>query len=169
EDERRLRLAQAHDTLGILRDHLLLKSYLVIWRQRFSRGQRYGTKANMLMHRVDIKIEADTARYRRIYAALEVVSTRLNQHEWKLGLSPLNTEDVRGLSSYNEAESEGHRTLSWIWKTNLQGREKGLQEALRIEWCKSRARAQRYQEECELLTEEMRRIQATFEYYQGLW
>lgn len=30
--------------------------------------------------------------------------------------------------------------------------------ALRIEWCKSRARAQRWQEECILLKEEMQRI-----------
>ncbi len=42
-------------------------------------------------------------------------------------------------------------------------------KALRIEWCKSRARAQRWQEECVLLTEEMRRVQATFQYYAGLW
>ncbi|KAK0494182.1 hypothetical protein EDD18DRAFT_1107671, partial [Armillaria luteobubalina] len=78
-------------------------------------------------------------------------------------------EDVRGLDDYNESLSEGQRTLSWIWKTQLQGGKEGLQEALRIEWCKSRARAQRWQEECVLLTEEMRRVQTTFQYYAGLW
>ncbi|PBK91045.1 hypothetical protein ARMGADRAFT_1032118 [Armillaria gallica] len=71
--------------------------------------------------------------------------------------------------AYNEVTSEGHRNLAWIWKTNLQGGDKGLQEALRIEWCKSRARSQRWQEECELLTEELHRVQATFTYYSQLW
>ncbi len=33
EDEHWLRLAQAHDTLATLCDHLLLKSYLMIWHQ----------------------------------------------------------------------------------------------------------------------------------------
>ncbi|KAK0493265.1 hypothetical protein EDD18DRAFT_1310625 [Armillaria luteobubalina] len=158
KDECRLRLAQAHDTLATLREHLLLKSYLVIWRQRFSQGQRYGTKANTLMHRVEMKIRADAAC----------------RHEWKNGLSPLKAEDVRGLDDYNESLSEGQRTLSWIWKTQLQGGKEGLQEgeivsSLHIEWCKSRARAQRWQEECVLLTEEMCRVQTTFQYYVGLW
>ncbi|KAK0211960.1 hypothetical protein IW262DRAFT_1301412 [Armillaria fumosa] len=168
-DERRLRLAQAHDTLAMLRDHLLLKSYLMIWRQRFSRGQRYGTRANTLMHRVETKISADAARYRRAYAALDAVSTYLHQHEWKNGLFPLRPEDISGLNSYDDLRSEGHRSLSWIWKTNIQGGEEGLQEALRIEWCKSRARAQRWQEECELLVEEIRRVKVTFQFYEKVW
>ncbi len=79
DDERRLCLAQAHDTLATLREHLLLKSYLMIWCQRFSRGQRYGTKANTLMHRVETKIQADAACYRRVYAALGVVSEVLGR------------------------------------------------------------------------------------------
>ncbi|SJL12496.1 uncharacterized protein ARMOST_15923 [Armillaria ostoyae] len=112
---------------------------------------------------------ADAARYRQVYAALGVVSEVLGKEEWKGGLLALKDGDVRGLDSYNEATSEGQRTLSWIWKTNLQGGEKGLQEALRIEWCKSRARAQRWQEECDLLTEEIHRVQVTFQYYSGVW
>ncbi|KAK0453026.1 uncharacterized protein EV420DRAFT_1621640 [Desarmillaria tabescens] len=169
EDEHRLRLAQAHDTLATLRDHLLLKSYLVIWRQRFSRGQWYGTKANTLMHRVEKKIDADATRYRHIYVALDTLSSRLGRHKWKASLSPLKVEDIRGLDNYNESLSEGQRSLSWIWKTRLQGGKEGLQEALRIEWCKSRARAQHWQEECVLLTEEMRRVQVTFQYYANMW
>ncbi|SJL13210.1 uncharacterized protein ARMOST_16649 [Armillaria ostoyae] len=153
----------------MLRDHLLLKSYLTIWRQRFSRGQRYGTKANTLMHRVEAKISADAARYRRVYAALDAVSTYLRHHEWKTGLFPLRAEDISGLDSYNDLKSEGHHSLSWIWKTNLQGGEEGLQEALRIEWCKSCARAQRWQEECELLIEEIRRVKVTFQFYEKVW
>ncbi|PBK70546.1 hypothetical protein ARMSODRAFT_1018078 [Armillaria solidipes] len=154
-DERRLWLAQAHDTLAVLRDHLLLKSYLTIWRQRFSRGQRYGTRANNLMHRVERKISADATRYRVVYAALDAISTYLGRNEWKSGLLPLRAEDIRGLDSYDGMRSEGG--------------EEGLQEALRIEWCKSRARAQRWQEECELLTEEIHRVKVTFQFYNNVW
>ncbi|KAF8878620.1 hypothetical protein BD779DRAFT_1384368, partial [Infundibulicybe gibba] len=35
--------------------------------------------------------------------------------------------------------------------------------ALRIEWCKSKARADRWSEEVEILLEEMRRVRAFFE------
>ncbi len=127
-DERQLWLAQAHDTLAVLRDHLLLKSYLTIWRQRFLRGQQYGTRANNLMHRVEMKISADAIRYCVAYAALDATSTYLGRNEWKLGLLPLRAEDIRSLDSYDDTRSEGHRSLSWIWKTNLQSGEEGLQE-----------------------------------------
>ncbi|KAK0484153.1 hypothetical protein EDD18DRAFT_1311916 [Armillaria luteobubalina] len=148
-DEHHLRLAQAHNTLAMLRDHLLLKSYLMIWRQQFSRGQRYGTRANTLMHRVETKISADAAQYQRTYAALDVVSTYLRQHEWKKDLFPLRPEDISGLNSNNNLRSEGH--------------------PLRIKWCKSHARAQRWQEECELLVEEIRCVKVTFQFYEKVW
>jgi hypothetical protein len=41
--------------------------------------------------------------------------------------------------------------------------------ALRIEWCKARARAHRWQEECLLLQEEMRRVKAFFRWKADWW
>lgn len=41
--------------------------------------------------------------------------------------------------------------------------------ALRIEYCKTRARAHRWQEECILLAEEMRRVGAFFEWEEKSW
>jgi len=41
--------------------------------------------------------------------------------------------------------------------------------ALRVEWCKARARAHRWQEECLLLLEEMRRVSATFSWQCEKW
>jgi hypothetical protein len=40
---------------------------------------------------------------------------------------------------------------------------------LRIEWCKSRARAQRWQEECVLLKEEMRRVLQFLDWDASRW
>jgi len=41
--------------------------------------------------------------------------------------------------------------------------------ALRIEWCKARARAHRWQEECLLLREEMSRVILSFQYSARQW
>ena len=41
--------------------------------------------------------------------------------------------------------------------------------ALRIEWCKARARAHRWSEECELLEEEMRHVIDFFHWQAGWW
>ncbi|KAF7965904.1 hypothetical protein HWV62_40977 [Athelia sp. TMB] len=47
--------------------------------------------------------------------------------------------------------------------------DEGLQEALRIGWCRTRARAMRWSEEVLLLREEMRRVQAFFEWHLHWW
>lgn len=44
-----------------------------------------------------------------------------------------------------------------------------LPKALRIEWCKARARAHRWQEECLLLAEEMQRVIAFFTWQAKWW
>jgi hypothetical protein len=40
---------------------------------------------------------------------------------------------------------------------------------MRVEWCKARARANRWAEEVELLQEEMRRVAAFFEWHAAWW
>lgn len=80
--------------------------------------------------------------------------------------------------------------MSWIWKTHGTGdNEESMQEcmstpfwsfrtvtdahytspALRIEWCKARARAHRWEEECLLLLEEMRRVLVFWEWEADQW
>lgn len=41
--------------------------------------------------------------------------------------------------------------------------------ALRVQWCRSRARANRFEEEVELVTEEMKRVIRFFEWQKGDW
>ncbi|EDR12084.1 uncharacterized protein LACBIDRAFT_324502 [Laccaria bicolor S238N-H82] len=85
--------------------------------------------------------------------------------------------------------SEGHRTISWIWTkfgTSIQDQEdEGLQDGtfltrflklsshwclgLRIEYCKSKARADRWYEEIQLLREEMRRVPQYFQTHAKVW
>ncbi|KAE9385880.1 hypothetical protein BT96DRAFT_1006633 [Gymnopus androsaceus JB14] len=57
------------------------------------------------------------------------------------------------------ALGQSKRTLSWIWYTasGSEVLEDNVNESLRVEWCKARARAQRYREELELIDEEMGR------------
>ncbi|KAJ7257694.1 hypothetical protein C8J57DRAFT_1436922 [Mycena rebaudengoi] len=54
------------------------------------------------------------------------------------------------------------RVVSWIWIAEAQvvrdGESPAMNEALRIEWAKARARCMRWREEVDLLEEEMRRI-----------
>jgi hypothetical protein len=78
--------------------------------------------------------------------------------------------------------SEGHRDITWIWKQlgNLDNTDELLQDGmstclppclltniyatdLRIEFCKSKARADHWAEEVELLQEEMKRVKMFFE------
>ncbi|KAH7902769.1 hypothetical protein BJ138DRAFT_1021539, partial [Hygrophoropsis aurantiaca] len=60
---------------------------------------------------------------------------------------------------------------SWIWMVHgvADDSEKGLQDALRVEWCKARARAARWSEEVDLLFEEKRRILQFFDWEANQW
>jgi len=59
--------------------------------------------------------------------------------------------------------TEGTCVLSWIWRTTAQSKDNDtttsgeVEEGL-IEWCKTLARAERWEEEVDLLREEMRRV-----------
>ncbi|KAF9496443.1 hypothetical protein BDN71DRAFT_1482196 [Pleurotus eryngii] len=137
EYEWRLRYGQAFDTLGDLR-------------HRYSRGQQHNTRSMMLVKNVQARVNTAVNKY------------LLGKAGWELVLRPLADADIRGLRDGEDAaSSEGWWTLSWIWateRTNGAELNEGMNEALRIEWCKMRAQAQCWQEECILLSEEMRRV-----------
>ncbi|KAF8815333.1 hypothetical protein BYT27DRAFT_7214061 [Phlegmacium glaucopus] len=88
---------------------------------------------------------------------LQVLSVPLLETTWRNIFHPLAETDVVGLTSMDDSGSEGRKRLSWIWKVHGTGADADecTQAALRVEWCKARARAHRWQEECLLLNEEM--------------
>ncbi|OBZ68735.1 hypothetical protein A0H81_11116 [Grifola frondosa] len=182
EHEWQLRYGQAHENLDDLRRHLRLRTHMYKYKDRFIRGQRENTRARTTIAAVEAKVSADASRYRMAYAALEALAPPLLKTGWRVAIRPLCPEDVKGFEE-DANISRDRVKLSWIWKTPRMGcadtamaggedintdESEGTQEALRIEWCKARARAARWWEECRLLREEMRRVMA-FHAYQGMW
>lgn len=59
------------------------------------------------------------------------------------------------------------KTVSFLW--NLSCFQIDSLIGLRIEWCKARSRSERWAEEVILLREEMRRVEAFFEWEKQQW
>ena len=117
--EWQLRRGQAHDALDDVRNQLRLRAHLYSNKDRFHHGQRASTRASTLIKAVDAKINAAVNRYQNARNALLVLSPRLDKSSaWQATLKVLNRDDVRGMSVAAFGESEGRRTLSWIWMTD---------------------------------------------------
>ncbi|KIJ58413.1 hypothetical protein HYDPIDRAFT_81314, partial [Hydnomerulius pinastri MD-312] len=176
--EWQLRHAQAHDALSALRQSLRCRSYMYKYKDSNLRGQGANTRARNLLKKVDAKISAAATRYRIAYGALLALGPLLGKNNWQLELQPLRTlkaEDIRAMTDLMDGETQGKKSLSWIWKmrgatsAGNDDEDKESAQEVRIEWCKARARARRWAEEVELLREEMRRVLAFFEWHTAWW
>ncbi|KAF8066722.1 hypothetical protein FPV67DRAFT_1768075 [Lyophyllum atratum] len=172
EYEWRLRYAQAHSTLHEIRRAILLRSQMYKSKDTIVRGQRMHTRSLALIATVQSRIKAGAQKYSDVRDALVSLAAKLSKVGWETDLKVLTDPDLRGLTAAENDVGDGRHTMSWIWMTtdginSMQG--EGKQEALRIEWCRARARAHRWQEECLLLEEEMRRVLAFFGYEERRW
>lgn len=166
-----LREAQANDALNDIRSVLNMKYHLYKYKDTFIRGQRANTRATGIINNVDNRIDALAAKYNAARNALVNLAPRLHKDDnWLLTFKPLDrAKDAVPLRQDNGA-TVSQQTVSWIWKTRgvSDNTEFGLQDSLRVEWCRARARAHRWEEEVQLLHEEMRRVLAFFE-WQAVW
>ncbi|KAJ7233875.1 hypothetical protein B0H12DRAFT_1028257, partial [Mycena haematopus] len=182
EYEYRLREAQAHDALDALRKQLLLRTHLYKYKDRFSRGVKANTRLGTKISGVDERIRRISERYRAARRALVGLGSVLKQTQWEATLLPLKPEDVRGMpralfqdperkkllmkkgaEARRQAEAAGKEAkakMSWIWRSaGVEDQDdRGMNQALKIEWAKTRARFMRRMEEVDLLEEERRRI-----------
>ncbi|KAF9028249.1 hypothetical protein BDZ89DRAFT_934883, partial [Hymenopellis radicata] len=182
--EKKLRIARAEDALGQLRELIILKSSMYRVKERQIRGQKRSGRANTQLKQVEDRIRECRDRYNRHYDKLCLLDKLFLNHDWKKSMKPLTEADC--VAPGDSDGSEGHRTFSWIWLADIHVSDDArVQEgepsryfssssltassALRIEWCKSRARAKRWQEECNILRVEMRRVLATFEAQAAVW
>ena len=128
-----LRYAQANDALHDLRRNLQLRSHLYKSKDRFATGQRANTRALGIILRVQRYIAASAARYRVACKALLSLAKPLGKGStWEASLLELHEDDIRGLKIGEDRETEGRRTVSWIWKRcgDLMSKDDDLHECM---------------------------------------
>ncbi|KAK0477824.1 hypothetical protein IW261DRAFT_1594300, partial [Armillaria novae-zelandiae] len=96
--------------------------------------------------------------YRDVRKRLTILSTELGEWGWQAQLRVLEDSD----RAIEACRGSGIRR---IWEMCLEASK----NACRIEWCKARARAHRWREECKLLKVEMDHVKRTLEYETNRW
>ncbi|KAJ7093352.1 hypothetical protein B0H15DRAFT_947488 [Mycena belliarum] len=192
--EYRLRVAQANEALHELRRLLLVCTHCYKLKDKQKRGVRANMRSGSKIDALNNHIKRAAAQYRAGRCALVSLGKVLGRSEWERSLLDLKEDDIRGLprATFGDPErqkgkkkkqrsrskrarrmAKPAREISWIWISRGQGYEPGdsqaMDEAVRIEWAKARARACRWREEVDLLEEEMRRILAFLSWRAGWW
>ncbi|KAG1871548.1 hypothetical protein F4604DRAFT_1881169 [Suillus subluteus] len=146
-----LRQAQANNALNDLRAVINMTYHLYKYKDAFVRGQHTNTRAH------------DT---------LVILASKLGKNDdWQRILKPLDRRKDAVLLKHDEGKTVSQQNISWIWKVAgvSNNQEEGLQDSLRVEWCKAWARAHWWEEEVQLLCEEMRCVLAFLEWQAGWW
>ncbi|KAJ7616548.1 hypothetical protein FB45DRAFT_1034871 [Roridomyces roridus] len=191
--EYRLRVAQANEALHNIRWGLLVRTHLYKYKDKNVRGVRQNTRSKDKINAVDELIRRSATRYRAARRALVSLGKSLGEHGWEVTLQELKEEHVRAMpistlgdsirqsggsvlkgSRREQKERKKRKTLptSWIWlvqKRTVAGEKQAMNEALRIEWAKTRTRSMCWREEVDLLEEEMRRVKEFMTWRSDWW
>ncbi|RXW22164.1 hypothetical protein EST38_g3695 [Candolleomyces aberdarensis] len=175
EIEYKLRNAQAHEALGVLRCNLQIRATLYDVKDRWLRGQGANTRALNAIATVQARIASARDEYRQARAALLALADLLGHMKVDQEFLPLEEKDIRSMVEAEPGQGETRRKLSWIWRrvnaadATEEETEQFVTETIRVEWGKSRARAERYQEEIKLVQEEMDRSLRFFVWKAADW
>ncbi|KAF7972080.1 hypothetical protein HWV62_19161 [Athelia sp. TMB] len=174
--ERRLRIGQADDALHEIRRLLRVSSTILEFkRAQHLASQRITTKTRQLVLNFRGKISSAAERYTAAYNALVILDPG---GEWSTSFKPLNASTDLHLPRRedDDPEPENRRELSWIWlvprSEDAQRRVATADEvcdSMRVEWAKSMARRDRWDEQTRLLCEEMRRVIHYFDWKARWW
>jgi hypothetical protein len=187
-----LRKGQAHEALEELRKNLLVRTHMYKSKDKYVCGVAANTRSNDKIKVVDERIRRLADQYRVARRAQESLSVVVEDVGWKTELKPLSTEDVRGMPRAQfsdperkknkkkklnpEAEAqrkEAAKPMSWIWVTqarsSAENANPAMDEALRLEWAKTRAKSMRWTEEVDLLEVEMWRILQFLRWRRDWW
>ncbi|KAG2054496.1 hypothetical protein BDR06DRAFT_1049485 [Suillus hirtellus] len=145
--------AQVYDTLNDLRTY----------KDTFIRGQQANTQANGIINNAECCIDTLSLKYSTSRSALLNLASRLGKNDnWERSLKPLDKQKDAVPLKHDDGRMMGQQSISWIWKTSgSNSNELGLQDSL--------PQAHRWEEEVQLLHEEMRRIIAFLDWHTGWW
>lgn len=162
DTERHLRIAQADDALGEIRKQRRIVQGLWLFKRInvLGTGNRPNTRILTLYNQINSKIDRAAQKYRRARAALLNLDP---DGSWNGQLKELRKEVIRGPGrDPDNKTSNGRYEPSWIWLAQKMKQSKHTEddfnEMMRVEWSKTRARSMRWQEEYQIIQEEMRRV-----------
>ena len=168
------RYAAAVDAIQDMRRFLQFSQAIITKTQsHISNTQK--TRNNSQTKKVRQKIAQAAATYRVCRSAISKLSPNEEFGPWKEHLRELTKEDLRGPVRGDSETSESRHRASWIWTTPaLRSRStdkdsEDLHAVLRVEWCKAQEQASRWEEEVELVVEEMRRTLVYFKWLARKW
>ncbi|VDC03138.1 unnamed protein product [Peniophora sp. CBMAI 1063] len=197
--ETSMRWTRMQQALGKLRTLLQLSTYINKLKVRFVRGQGASTRACSAQEAVHqrVNVAADMYRHdRAAYLSLAGDGTWTQGYrelkDWDVrGLGDRTVEQMEQLSQrmaekfveLNQAGKPGEKrtdgikvtsrestfAVSWIWYNVSAAECLEISDALMVEWCKARARAQRSVEEVITLLREMDSILRECESEVALW
>lgn len=116
EIEYKLRNAQAHEALGVLRRNLQIRATLYDAKNRWARGQGANTRALSAIATVQARIAATRDEYRQARRALLALSDLLGYVKVDQEFLPLEDKDIRSMTEAEPGQGETRRKLSWIWR-----------------------------------------------------
>ena len=175
ERERRLREAQADDSLAeIRRQRRIIKG---LWQFKklnvAGMGNKPNTRMRTLYNRFNNKTQRCAERYRAARRALLALDPN---GLWCARLRHLNADDIRGPGRDDETSSNGRFEQSWIWLVprvqsalDIGESEEHFNESMRVKWAKSQAWVKCWEEEVLIVQEEMRRVIQYLEWKGGWW
>ncbi|KAJ7913301.1 hypothetical protein B0H13DRAFT_1873983 [Mycena leptocephala] len=190
EMEAKLREAQCNNTLVKLRAGLHAKRHVIYWKSSNITGKNGATQSQTLVGQINDHISATATKYREVRRAL----LSLKGADYAPHLQPLKDTDLTLDSDVKDDESaakkklamisagKGARTprhlagtsrtvMSWIWSASgaLDATEDGLHKSLSVEWVRAKSRKNRWDEEVNVLREEMRRVMRYLEWETWNW
>jgi hypothetical protein len=113
--EWRLREAQAFEALDHIRHYLRVLSYNYKFKDKAVRGVAGNTRAQSKIQALRKKLQIQVQKYRAARNALKELAKRLEVVGWQARIPKLDDKDVRGMAVGEDGQTEGNRTLSWIW------------------------------------------------------
>jgi hypothetical protein len=173
--ELRLRTAQADDALADIRHHLRIISGLWQFKKLSisGTGNNANTRMRTLFNRFNHRMQCCVKRYRAAHATLLAADPG---GSWVDRLQDLKDADVRGPGKDDFTSSNGRFEQSWIWlvpharsEAEADSSEEVADEGMRVEWAKSLARKNRWEEEVLITEEEMRRVVCYYEWKESWW
>ena len=163
--EYRLRLAQAESALHDIRCFRRVAQIIAAKSQTHITNTQKTTRGHSVFDGNKAKITQAVSTYRVARKAITNLAPNEEFGPWKKTLLELKDCDVRGPGYQGTGASRF--VESWIWttatKTSTSADDPDLNAVLRVEWCKAQERAKRYEEEVELVVEEMRRTLVSLE------